>query len=73
MPTQRLIGGIFKDVYWTESRDSGGMFDATVGVYKDDSGYVAYVIDWGTGVHSPPHPTLEAAKADVERLWDRMF
>lgn len=73
MPTEQLIGGKFRDVAWSERRDSGGMFDATVGVYCDDSGYVAYVTDWGRGIKSPPHPTLEDAKADIERLWNRMY
>jgi hypothetical protein len=71
---RRVVCGAARQVEWFERRDDGGMFDAEVGVCPDDGGYRAYVMDgWGGGVMSPPHPTLEEAVRDVERLWEMQY
>lgn len=61
----------FPDTVWSESRDYGGMFDGEVGVCKRGDKFYAYVADgWGGGA-GKLHLTLEAAKSDIERLWNR--
>ena len=72
--TARLIAGASRDVTWHESRDCGGMFHAEVGVWKDGTSFVAYVKDeWGGGANSKPHPDEPAARADIGRLWERLY
>lgn len=75
MPGKMLvIAGARRLVVWRETRDSGGMFDAEVGVWKDGDSFVAYVLDgWGGGVQSGKHPGEAAARGDIDRLWRRYY
>lgn len=64
-------------VVWTEARDTGGMFPATVGVEElppnlsATNKFRAFAIDWHGGVQCF-RPTLEEAKGEVERLLNRL-
>lgn len=69
----RHIAGALREVVWSEARDSGGMFDAEVGVYRDGDGFVAFIDDWGGGIRSRLHPDEKTARADIGRLWDRFY
>lgn len=69
-----VVDGAERDVVWSEERDNGGMFPSTVGVWREDGRFVAFVQDgWGGGVHSRQHPDEAAAKADIDRLWERLY
>lgn len=71
---ERFINGHLREVLWEEARDNGGMFNSTVGVYMVEGGrFASFVYDVGSGVASPPHATVEAAIADIERLWERLY
>lgn len=71
----RLIAGAARDVVWSEARDAGGMFSSEVGVWRDPDGrYRAYVKDgWGGGVRSKPFPDEQAARGDIDRLWEHFY
>ena len=69
----RHIAGALREVTWSEHRDSGGMFDAETGVYRDGDGFVAYISDWGGGIRSKAHPDEESARRDIARLWERFY
>ena len=69
----RHIAGALREVPWSEKRDSGGMFDAEVGVYRDGDGFVAFIYDWGGGIRSRIHPDVETARGDIDRLWERFY
>lgn len=64
------MAGASREVVWSEKRDDGGMFDAEVGVYKSGNQFVAYAANgWGGGVQCT-RDTFEAARAEVDRLWN---
>lgn len=74
MAEKKLVFGDVREVVWSERRDTGGMFDAEVGVWRDGPGFVAYVQgEWGGGANSRRHPDEQSARADVDRLWSRYF
>jgi len=71
--SKTLIGKEFLEVEWSERRDDGGMFDATVGVARSGDRFVAFVMDgWGGGVRCT-RDTEEAAKGEIDRLWKRLY
>jgi hypothetical protein len=70
---QKLIGEAWREVVWWEQRDAGEMFPAEVGVWQDILGFTAYVLAWGGGLRSKPHPDQETAKADTGRLWEKFY
>ena len=68
-----LLGHESLPLVWSERRDDGGMFKATVGVARRGDRYAAFVKDgWGGGV-SCTRDTEDAAKAEIERLWERLY
>lgn len=74
MPTKTvLIGTEFLPLVWSERRDAGEMFDATVGVARKNDRFMAFVKDgWGGGV-SCTRDTKEAADGEIERLWEKFY
>jgi hypothetical protein len=70
---QSFINGQMRDVVWSERRDTGGMFEATVGIYKDGDGYRTFVLDLGLGMQSKLHHTYEDARNDVERCLKKFY
>ncbi len=74
MPASSYIGGAVREVVWSETRDSGGMFTAEVGVWREGGKFVAYVKDgWTDGIRSAPHGDEQAARRDVGRLWEKFY
>ena len=71
----RMIAGASREVTWSEPRDTGDMFSGEAGVWRDPDGrFRAYIRGgWGGGAHSKPHPDEAAARADIDRLWERCF
>lgn len=65
------FGGV---TVYEEKRDSGGMFDAQLGVEQvSPHGFIPWVSDWHGGIRGPMKPTLEAAKADLTRLFNKKY
>ena len=67
----------FVEQVFIEHRDNGGMFDSEVGVQKVTAAsgfrYRAYVTNsWGGGVQCF-RDTPEQARAEIDRLWKRLF
>jgi hypothetical protein len=68
-----FIFGQQREVVWRENRDSGGMFDWTVGVIKENEKYRSFVqTGWGGGAMGPGKVTEEEASQDIERLWHKV-
>lgn len=61
-------------IVYETTRDSGGMFDACLGVEQLPGGerYRAFVIDWHGGVQCF-RGNLEDAKAELNRLFEKKF
>ena len=71
---EKHIAGALRDVPWCEKRSVlGEMFDPEVGVYRDGDGFVAYVDSWGGGIRSRIHSSEQAARSDIDRLWEKFY
>lgn len=71
MPQCPVPGG---RVVESETRDTGQMFDAELGVYAKAGQYHAYVTDgWGGGIGGPGFLTQDEAKADIPRLFEKFY
>ena len=68
-----MLGKDTLPVVWSECRDDGGMFSAEVGVAASGIRFVAYVKDgWGGGGRCT-RDSEEAARAEIDRLWERLY
>lgn len=73
MSEKVFLGRESLPLVWKRRRDDGGMFKATVGVARRDDRFVAFVMSgWGGGV-SCTRDTREAAEAEIDRLWERLY
>lgn len=70
---RKFIAGAWRDCTFTEERDTGGMFNATVGVWVEGNKYTAFVSDWGGGMKSPAYDTEQEAIRAIERLMGRYY
>jgi hypothetical protein len=71
----RLVAGASRRVVWFEERDAGEMFKAEVGIWLDEKGYTAYVMGGlgNGGMSAPARGTRDEARAEVARLWSRLY
>lgn len=62
------------EIVYKTTRDNGGMFRSTLGIEKiSDENFRAFVSDsWGGGIQCF-RSTEELAKAELPRLWEKMY
>lgn len=61
------------EVVYEEKRDSGGMFDAQLGVEQVGETFIPWVSDWHGGLRGPAKETLTEAKGELTRLFNKKY
>lgn len=65
------FGGV---TVYEEKRDSGGMFDAQLGVEQvGTERFIPWVVDWHGGLRGPEKKTLDEAKGELNRLFNKKY
>lgn len=71
MVTLPRFGGV---TVYEETRDSGGMFNAQLGVEQvGTERFIPWVSDWHGGLRGPEKRTLAEARADLTRLFNKKY